>query len=88
MADEQLQPLKEELEFFQEHRAEWLEHYESKFVLVRNKKMIDTFTTMKEAFNEGVKRFGAKPFLIKQILKDEPTQEIPALTLGLLNARL
>ena len=80
--------LEEELAFFKEKKDEWLAHYEGKFALVKNHELADTFTTLDEAYQEGIKRFGTEAFLVKQILEKEPTQEVPALMLGLFNAHL
>ena len=82
------QALAEELRFFHEEKAQWLPHYEGKFALIKGRAMINTFTTFDEAYTEGVRLFGTQPFLVKQILKDEPTQELPALMLGILYANL
>lgn len=80
--------LKAELSFFTHHKDEWLVHYEGKFALIKGQHLAGTFTTLEEAYNEAVKQFGTEPFLVKQIVKDEPTQELPALMLGLLYANL
>lgn len=78
--------LKNEIEYFNSMRAEWLQHYEGHFALVKDHKLIGTFTTEVEAYREGVKLFGNNPFLIKKIEKDEKLEKLPALTLGILRA--
>jgi len=34
------------------------------------------------------KKFGKPPFLIHQIVKEEPTEDIPALKIGIINASI
>lgn len=80
--------LAEELAFFEENKSEWLTHYSGKFALIKGRELIDTFTTLEEGYQEGVRCFGTNPFLVRQIIEEEPIEEIPALVLGLLNARL
>lgn len=78
--------LKEEIEYFNSMLAEWLQHYEGQYALVKDHKLIGTFTTEVEAYKEGIKLFGNNPFLIKKIEKDEQLEKLPALTLGILRA--
>lgn len=80
--------LQKELEYFNAHRNEWLKHYEGKFALVKDGQLAGTFDTPPDAYEEGIKRFGNTPFLIKQVLKEERVEQIPALNLGILHARL
>ncbi len=80
--------LKEELDFFESKREEWLKIYEGKYALVKEKKLIDTFTTLEEAYQKGVELFGDSPFLIKVVLKQDEVEKIPALTLGIIHAHL
>ncbi len=83
-----LDVLKEEIDFFERNRAEWAKTYSGKFALVKQRKLIDTFTTFAEAYTKGVELFGLQPFLVKCVLAEEPTESIPALSLNLLNASL
>lgn len=82
------QPLKEELHFYQKNKDKYLKYYLGQFVLIKGEKMVGNFTTEEEAYKAGVERFGNTPFLIRQVLKEEPINAIPALTVGLMrNAR-
>lgn len=83
-----MEALLSELEYFNSHRDELLKHYEGKFALVKDRELIAVFDDPQEAYQEGIKRFGNTPFLIKQVLKEEPTESIPALNLGILLASL
>ena len=80
--------LEREIEHFNSIRGKLLECNEGQYALIKGQELIGTFTKMEEAYEEGVKRFGTEPFLIKQILKEDPTETLPALSLGLLRASL
>src|SRR5688572_22512953 len=54
-----------ELRFFEANKEEWLRTYQGQFALVKGKDLLGTFTTMEEAFNEGIHKLGNQPFLIR-----------------------
>lgn len=81
-------PLERELRYYESIRNELLRNHEWKFALIMGESLVGTFDGAENAYAEGVKRFGTEPFLVKQILKEEPVESIPALTVGLMNARL
>lgn len=78
--------LEQELQFFKSKRDEWVKMYVGKFALVKGQELIGVFDTPDAALSEGVKRFQAEPFLIRQINANEPEIYIPALALGLIHA--
>ncbi|MBM4276334.1 MAG: hypothetical protein FJ130_00425 [Deltaproteobacteria bacterium] len=80
--------LKEELEYFNSMLDQWLQVYEGKFALIKDHKLVDTFTTFEEAYKKTVELFGNSPVLIKKITKVDQPERIPALTLGLIRAYL
>ena len=80
--------LKEELDFFESQKEQWLNLYEGKFLLIKGRKLIDTFTTLEEAYEKGVELFGNSPIFIKKLTREEHPEQIPALTLGLIHAHL
>lgn len=80
--------LEQELKYFNSIRNELVKNHEGKFALIRDEKLVGTFDHAESAYNEGVRTFGTEPFLVKQILREEPIETIPTLTVGLLNARL
>jgi hypothetical protein len=92
MADNQCGPsvsvLAEELAYFREHKDEWLQRHKGKFALVKGRELIGTFTTDQQAYEAGVKKFGREAFLIKEIVEEERIEDLPALTSGLIDARL
>ena len=75
-----------ELAHFEKIKPELLQHYKGQFALIKSEELVGTFTKREEAYAAGVKRFGNVPMLIRQVLPEEPVQQIPALTHGLLNA--
>jgi len=82
-------PLEQELKFFSTIRQELLDQkHEGKFALIKGSELLGTYDHQEEAYAQGVAKFGCEPFLIKQVLREEPTENSPALSLGLLNARL
>ena len=80
------EPLATELAFFEERRAEWLQHYAGQFALLKGRELLGTFSTQAEAIQAGLARLGNVPFLVKQVLPSEPIALSPALMLGLLHA--
>lgn len=64
-------PLEKELETYNKKLPELKEH-EGKYVLICGEEVVDTFATYEDAIKEGYKKFGLKPFLVKQILFNEP----------------
>jgi hypothetical protein len=81
-------PLTEELAYYDQHKAEFLSKYESKFVLIKGSELIGSYDSAEAAYFEGLRRFGNSPFLIKQVLREDRIEQIPALSLGILNASL
>lgn len=78
--------LKEEQAFFEANKAHWLAEHKGKFALIKGSTLVGAFDTQENAYVAGVQKFGNVPFLIKQILEEEPVTHLPALTLGLLRA--
>jgi len=76
--------LESELKYFTDHKEELLRHHEKQFVLIKGDQFAGAYTTEAEAYKAGLEKFGNKPFLIKQVLKEETVAHFPALTLGLL----
>lgn len=81
--------LERELAYFESIKGDLLaKQHEGKFALIKEEQLFGTFSRSEDAYAEGVKRFGKTPFLIKQILRKEKTDHLPAVSLGVLNARL
>lgn len=80
--------LKKELQYFEKIKGDLLKSQKGKTALIKGEDLVDTFTTLEEAYREGVKRFGKEPFLIKAIVEHEEEQKIPALAAYLIHANL
>jgi hypothetical protein len=85
--EEILTALKIELEHFDREQSNLLREHENRFVLIKGTNVIGAYDTETQAYEAGVQKFGDEPFLVKQVTKDEPTHDIPALRLGLLGAQ-
>jgi len=80
--------LEKELARFAALKAELLKNHGGKFVLIRGEDFCGAYDTAENAYTEGVKRFGREPFIVKQVLEQEPVYRNQALSLGLINARI
>ena len=79
--------LEKERQYFSEHLAELTSRHLGQFVVIKDAELIGTFNTIEEALAEGARRFGLKPFLVRQVtVAEEKGINIPALTLGILRA--
>jgi len=78
--------LEQELQYFHAHKDEWLRIYADQFALIKGEELYGTFTTLQEAFDEGIRRLGNQPFLIRQISEREELVQYPALSVGMLSA--
>lgn len=75
--------LDEESEFFETQREALLLNHEGQFALVSGRRIVGTFTTESEAYEAGLDELGNRPFLIRQIRREEPTLQAPVLFVGL-----
>jgi len=81
-----VEALSAELEYFRQHKVELLAQHSGKFALIKDHEFVGAFDDAVEALREGIRRFGDNPFLIRQIVDVEQTANVPALTLGIINA--
>jgi hypothetical protein len=79
---EAAQTLRTEIEFFESQKELLLENHEGQFALVSGQQILGTFTTEAEAYQAGLDHIGNKPFLIRQILRQEPPLQAPVLFVG------
>lgn len=77
-----------ELDYFNKNKEELLKKYPGQFVLIKNETMKGSFTTQEEAYNVGIEQMGNVPFLIKQVVENEPITSHPALTVGIMYASI
>ncbi len=78
--------LTQEIKFYDEHLQEWLKTNSKKFVLIKESDLIGFYNTFDEALSEGARRFGLESFLVRQVIEKQEDINIPALSLGILNA--
>ncbi len=78
--------LEQELRFFEEHRAEWLEDHRGALALVKGGELLGFFDSQADALSEGARLFGLDHFLVRAVEADERVESAPALTLGILRA--
>ena len=66
--------LSKEIETYEKNKLKLLAENRGKFVLIKGEKIINIFDTYADAMKVGIDKFGNTPFLVKQILDVEPTQ--------------
>lgn len=66
--------LSKEIETYKKNKQMLLKESSGKFVLIKGDKIINIFDTSNDAIKVGIDKFGNTPFLVKQILEIEPTQ--------------
>jgi len=44
---------------------------------------LGVYTTEEEAYEEGLKKIGNRPFLIRQIRKEQPRLQAPVISVGM-----
>ena len=80
--------LEEERQHFAQLKDSLLENHEGKYALIHGAKLIDVLDSQEGAYLVGVKLLGAQPFLIQHIVEQESVEEIPAFSVGVMNAHL
>ncbi|OGY22815.1 MAG: hypothetical protein A2172_01630 [Candidatus Woykebacteria bacterium RBG_13_40_15] len=78
--------LKKELAFFASKKEEYLKTYKGQFVLIKDSKFMGSYTSAEEAYKDGVEKFKGEPFLVRKVTEEDGTEDIPALTVGVINA--
>ena len=63
--------LKIETQYFESMREKHAELYPNEFLLIYGEELHGHFKTMEEAVNNGIRQFGAGPFLVRQAGTDE-----------------
>jgi len=81
-----IEAIESELAFYREKKEELLAAHEGKYALIKGRELLGVFDDAEQAYAAGLAKLGNVAFLIKQVLRDEPTEEIPALQFGLISA--
>ena len=76
-----------EIAYYKRVLRELLETAEGEFALIKGERLVATFETFEDAYRHGVRSFGDKPFLVRQIRRREPTFECPALRVEMIRGR-
>jgi hypothetical protein len=82
-AEHTIVPLEAELQYFEANRAELVRNHLGKFAVIKGDALIGAYDTAQAAYEAGVTKFGAHPFLMKQVLPTDPVAHAPALYTGL-----
>ena len=72
MSDKNL--LSEELETYEKNKIRLLKESFGKFVLIKDKEIIDVFDTQADAIKFGIEKFGNVPFFVRKIEEVESRQ--------------
>jgi len=63
--------LETEWRFFEENRERFVAEAEGKFALIKGRRLFGFFDSEGDALNEGYRRFGQPPFLVKRVQRVE-----------------
>ena len=74
--------LEAELQYFERHRAEFLESSAGKFALVKGNQLIGIFESEAEAVRHGYQTLGNVPFLVKQVTEVDIPLNFTSYNLG------
>jgi len=66
-------PLEKERQFYLAHKDELLAKYKNMYVLIKDDQLIGAFPDGETAYATGISKFGAQPFLVRQVLEVEPS---------------
>ena len=73
MAEDQKARLAPELQYFDQHKAEWLAHNPGQYVVIKDRGLLGFYPNFESAYRAGAARYGLDTdFLVKQILEHEP----------------
>jgi hypothetical protein len=65
--------LSAELEFYERHKAEWLETKRDQFVVIKGNDLLGFYTDFHQAYLAGVAKYGINTdFLVKRVVLHEP----------------
>ena len=63
--------LETEWRFFEKNRDRFVAEAEGKFALVKGRRLFGFYESERDALDEGYRRFGHPPFMVKRVLKIE-----------------
>jgi hypothetical protein len=68
--------LQSELQMFRQCKQEWLKGHEGEFVVISDQTVAGFYPDYESGLRAGLKKFGLRSFLIKQVLAEEPVYHI------------
>ena len=83
MSKSQCNLLVEELKFYEKNKEKFLHEHTNRYLLIKNDELIATFSEQNAAVDDGVRRFGTEPFLVRLSGAETPRFTVPVLALGL-----
>ena len=81
-----IKKLKKEIETYEAHKVELIAEHKGKFALIKDNQVIGIFSTNTEATYLGKESFGREPFLVKQILDMNSSEELSSNVFKIMNA--
>lgn len=78
--------LETEFQYFDKNREKFLAVADGQFAVIKGEVLLGFFGSEEEAYKAAMKKCGLEPFLIKEVLPEDPIEQIPAYHLGLMNA--
>ena len=82
------EPLQEEIKYFEENRNDLVSRYRNLFVLIKGHELVGAYPDAASAFKVGVQRYKMEPFLVKQVLENEPVSVVPMFSGTVPNAHI
>lgn len=79
-------PLEAEMKYYAKVKQKLLTESKGKYALINGERLVGTFDTDSDAYKAGLLELGNIPFLVIQILENNPHPWIPVVQLGLLVA--
>jgi hypothetical protein len=69
--------LQHELGVYERNKAKFLSQYPGFYVLIKGDEVLGPYPTAQAAYEDGLNRFKLQPFLVKQVLLNEPVGYVP-----------
>jgi hypothetical protein len=76
-AEDALAELAEERATYRDRLPELVREHEGRFVLIKGQNLVGVFSDRSAALQEGYRRFGIVPFLVRQVAASEPVVYLP-----------
>ena len=74
--------LKHELDVYEKNKRKFLGRHRGLYVLIKGDEVLGPYPTAETAYDDGLQRFGLEPFLVKQVLDEDPVAYVPMFSIG------